>query len=146
MLRNPQPGGRRCWVGSSTCGIADSAAASSAAAASARAAIDRHPRGLCTVAFCDPCAAALAADGTVERASPKAFVKDSVITTKIRTELAAEKFSRLIHISVVTDNKGVVVLPDTAKSRAAADKAVSIAHGVKGVVSVQDDIKIVAEK
>jgi hyperosmotically inducible protein len=91
-------------------------------------------------------AAAVTTEGTVDRASPKAFVKDSVITTKIKTELAAEKLSSLIHISVDTDNKGAVVLSGTAKSRAAADKAVSIAHGVKGVVSVQDDIKIVADK
>jgi hyperosmotically inducible protein len=90
--------------------------------------------------------AGLAADGTVDRASPKAFVKDSVITTKIKTELAAEKLSSLIHISVDTDNKGAVVLSGTAASRTAANKAVSIAHGVKGVVSVQDDIRIVADK
>ena len=34
--------------------------------------------------------AAYAADGDTDRANPKLFVKDSVITTKIKSKLAAE--------------------------------------------------------
>jgi hyperosmotically inducible periplasmic protein len=86
------------------------------------------------------------ADGDTDRSSPKAFVKDSVITTKIKAELAEEKMSSLVHISVDTDNKGMVSLSGTAASQNAADKAVSIARAVKGVTSVENHIKIVADK
>ena len=86
------------------------------------------------------------ADGDTDRSSPKAFVKDSVITTKIKAELAEEKLSSLVHIKVDTDNKGMVVLSGTAASQNAADKAVSIARAVKGVTSVQNNIQIKADK
>jgi hyperosmotically inducible protein len=78
--------------------------------------------------------------------SAKTFVKDSVITTKIKAELAKEKVSSLVKISVDTTEKGVVVLTGSAKSQEAADKAVTIAKGVKGVTSVESEIKIVADK
>lgn len=74
------------------------------------------------------------------------MVKDSVITTKIKAELAAEKIASLVHISVDTDNKGAVTLGGTATSKNAVDKAVSIAKSVKGVTSVDNQIKIVADK
>ena len=86
------------------------------------------------------------ADGDTDRSSPKAFVKDSVITTKIKAELAEEKMSSLVRINVDTDNKGMVVLSGTAASQNAADKAVSIARAVKGVTSVQNNIQIKADK
>jgi len=86
------------------------------------------------------------ADGDSDRSSPKAFVKDSVITTKIKAELAEEKLSSLVRINVDTDNKGMVSLSGTAASQAAADKAVSIARAVKGVTSVENHIKIAADK
>ena len=83
---------------------------------------------------------------SVDRSSPKAFVKDSVITTKIKAELAEEKLSSLAKISVDTDDKGKVVLSGTAASKAAVDKAVSIARAVKGVTSVTNRIKVAADK
>ena len=86
------------------------------------------------------------ADGDSDRSSPKAFVKDSVITTKIKAELAEEKLSSLVRINVDTDNKGAVSLSGTAPSQAAADKAVTIARAVKGVTSVENHIKIAADK
>lgn len=88
--------------------------------------------------------AGYSADSVVS--SPKAFVKDSVITTKIKAELAGEKLSSLVKISVDTDDKGMVNLGGTAASQAAADKAVAIARAVKGVKSVENHIKIVADK
>jgi len=84
------------------------------------------------------------ADSVVQ--SPKAFVKDSVITTKIKTELAGEKLSSLVKISVDTDDKGMVNLGGTAGTQAAADKAVAIARRVEGVKSVENHIKVVADK
>jgi hypothetical protein len=79
-----------------------------------------------------------------DRSSPGAFVKDSVITAKIKAELAEEKLSSLWHISVDTDRKGMVVLSGTAATREAADKAVSIARAVNGVTSVKSNIRIAA--
>jgi hyperosmotically inducible protein len=78
--------------------------------------------------------------------STKVFVKDSVITTKIKADLAAEKLSSLVKISVETDEKGMVSLGGTAADQSAVDKAVSIARGVKGVMAVENNIKIVAAK
>jgi hyperosmotically inducible protein len=85
------------------------------------------------------------ADGDTDRSSPKTFVKDSIITTKVKTELAEDKMSSLVHIKVDTDAKGQVSLSGTAATQAAIDRAVVIARGVKGVVSVQNDIKIKAD-
>ena len=90
--------------------------------------------------------AGYAGDSDADRSSPKSFVKDSIITTKIKAELAEEKMSSLVKIKVDTDNKGMVVLSGTAASKKAADKAVSIARAVKGVTSVENHIKIVADK
>jgi len=86
------------------------------------------------------------ADSDSDRSSPKTFVKDSVITTKIKAELAEEKVSSLVRISVDTDNHGMVTLSGTAKSKNAANKAVSIARGVEGVTSVENHIRIAADK
>lgn len=86
------------------------------------------------------------ADGDTDRSSPKAFVKDSVITTKIKAKLAKDKVSTLVKIKVDTDKDGVVNLSGTARTQKAADKAVTIARSVKGVTSVESDIKIVPKK
>jgi len=83
-----------------------------------------------------------AADSDSDRSSPKAFVKDSVITTKIKAKLAAEKISTTVHIKVDTDNKGVVTLSGKAKSQEEADKAASIARDVEGVVAVENHIQV----
>ena len=80
-----------------------------------------------------------------DNSSPTAFVKDSAITTQIKADLAAKKLSTLVHISVDTDNNGMVVLSGTAPSKNAAAKAVSIARAVKGVTSVENHIQIAAD-
>jgi hyperosmotically inducible protein len=81
-----------------------------------------------------------------DKSSVTTMVKDSVITTKIKAELAAEKMSSLVNISVDTDHKGAVTLGGTAARKTAVDKAVSIAKAVKGVTSVDNQIKVVADK
>ncbi len=93
-------------------------------------------------ALLSPLAVRAADDGDKDRKHPGAFVKDSVITTKIKSKLAAEKMSSLAKISVDTDGSGMVVLSGTARSQDAIDKATSIARGVEGVVSVQNNIKV----
>lgn len=74
------------------------------------------------------------------------YVKDSVITTKIKAELAAEKMSSLVKINVDTDHTGAVTLSGTTTTKSAADRAVAIAKGVSGVMSVKNEIKVVADK
>jgi hyperosmotically inducible protein len=81
-----------------------------------------------------------------DSSSASAFVKDSVITTQVKADLAEAKLSTLVNIGVDTDNNGMVVLSGTAPSRNAADRAVSIARAVKGVTSVQSHIRIAADK
>lgn len=72
----------------------------------------------------------------------KTYVKDSVITTKIKAKLAEEKIASLAQIKVDTDDNGVVWLSGTAKTKADADKAHSIAHATEGVKSVKNHIKV----
>lgn len=93
-----------------------------------------------------PMASLTAADSDSDRKSPEAFVKDAVITTKIKTKLAEEKIASAVHIKVDTDNKGIVTLSGKAKSQDEVDKAVSIARSVEGVVAVQNYIQVVASR
>jgi hyperosmotically inducible protein len=86
-----------------------------------------------------------AADGDSDRAHPEAFVKDSVITTKVKTKLAADKISNLTRIHVDTDRNGMVVLSGNVENQQGAEAAVSIARKTEGVTSVQNNIKIKKE-
>jgi len=70
------------------------------------------------------------------------FVKDSIITTKIKAALADEKISTLKHIKVETDAKGAVVLRGKVNNQEEAYKAVSIARETEGVTSVKSHIRI----
>ena len=73
------------------------------------------------------------------------FVKDSVITSKIKAKLATEKDVSAMDITVDTDKNGVVVLGGTAGSQTSKDKAHSIAHSIEGVTKVMNHIKIKKE-
>ena len=72
----------------------------------------------------------------------KENVGDAVITTKIKAEFAKDKQVSAMHINVDTDDKGMVTLKGTAKSKAEADKAVQIAKDTKGVTSVKSEIQV----
>jgi hyperosmotically inducible protein len=87
-------------------------------------------------------ALAFAEDKDQDRSSPKAWVKDSVITTKIKAEMVKDPAVSATHIKVDTDANGVVQLSGSARSQAEIDKAVSIAQNTKGVSSVQNKITI----
>lgn len=89
-----------------------------------------------------PVIAIAAGDGDSDRSHPEAFVKDSVITSKIKTKLAAEHVQSLGRIHVDTDANGVVWLRGTAKTQDAADLAVSLAKGTEGVKDVHSHITI----
>lgn len=84
----------------------------------------------------------LAADGDMDRSHPSAFVRDSVITTKIKTKLAAEHIRSLGRIHVDTDENGVVWLRGTVKTEKAADRALEIARETEGVKDVQNHIAV----
>jgi len=86
--------------------------------------------------------AGYSADSDMDRSHPKTFVKDSVITTKIKAKLAKEKMGSLVYIRVDTDSNGIVWLSGTAKTQEQIDKAVSIANDTEGVTSVKNDIKV----
>jgi len=78
--------------------------------------------------------------------SPKVWVKDSVITVKIKAEYAKDKQVSVKRIHVNTDASGYVQLSGTARSRSEANKAVAIAKNIEGVVTVSDRIKVVPKK
>lgn len=86
--------------------------------------------------------AAFSAEGTADRSRPTAFVKDSVITTKIKAKLAEDQLASLAHVKVDTDANGAVLLAGKVKTREEADKALAIARDTEGVTSVQSKIKI----
>ena len=90
--------------------------------------------------------AGYSADADTDRSSPKAFVKDSVITSKIKAQMAMDKQVSALHIRVDTDSNGIVTLSGTAKSQKEVDKALSIAQGVEGVVAVESHIQIAARR
>jgi hyperosmotically inducible protein len=89
-----------------------------------------------------PVVAIAAEDTDADRSHPKAFVKDSAITTKIKAKLAAEHITSLGNIHVDTDANGVVWLHGTAHTQEAADKAAAIARETEGVKAVKSRIKV----
>lgn len=86
--------------------------------------------------------AAMAVDSDSDRSHPKAFVKDSKVTTEIKAKLAAEHLTSLGRIHVDTDENGIVWLSGTARSQEAIDKAVSIARDTEHVKSVHNGLTV----
>ena len=85
---------------------------------------------------------AYAEDSDTDRDHPKAFVKDSVITTKIKSSLAAQHITSLARIHVDTDASGNVWIDGIARSQAEIDQTVLIAQGTEGVKSVKNGLTI----
>ena len=79
------------------------------------------------------CASTSKQEGTGE------YIDDSVITTKVKSLLAADDFLKSFQISVVT-YKGTVQLSGFVSSQQAVDKAGQITRSVKGVKSVKNDL------
>ena len=67
------------------------------------------------------------------------YVDDSVITTKVKSLLAADDLLKSFKISVET-YKGVVQLSGFVNSQKAVDKASEITKTVKGVTSIKNDL------
>ena len=81
----------------------------------------------------------VACASTSKQESTGEYVDDSVITTKVKSLLAADDFLKSFQISVETF-KGTVQLSGFVGSQKAVDKAGEITRSVKGVKSVKNDL------
>ncbi len=90
-----------------------------------------------------PFAASAADSGSTPDSKPVRAVKDSVITTKVKSKLASEREGYTKSVHVKTTSSGVVTLTGTALTKEEADKAESIAKDTEGVTSVVNKIKVV---
>ena len=81
----------------------------------------------------------VACASTSKQESTGEYVDDSVITTKVKSLLAADDFLKSFEISVET-YKGNVQLSGFVGSQQAVDKAGQITRSVKGVTSVKNDL------
>lgn len=102
--------------------------------------------GLVAATILGSTVAIAAGDMDGDRTQPKAFVKDSAITTKVKTKLATEHLTSLARIHVDTDADGVVWLSGTARTQEAADRAVALARETEHVKSVHSDIRIKSDE
>jgi hyperosmotically inducible protein len=78
----------------------------------------------------------------VDAGHPVNLVKDSAITTLIKTKLAAEHLASLKNIKVDTDDKGIVWLSGSVSTQFQADKAETVAKGTDGVRAVKNHIVV----
>src|SRR4051794_18184661 len=69
------------------------------------------------------------------------YADDATITTRVKTRFAKDPSASAMRIHVATD-KGVVNLTGTTKSPSERQQAESIAVGVPGVKSVQNNITV----
>src|SRR3954465_604594 len=84
----------------------------------------------------------LATPSIVQAESFKEAVKDSMITAKVKAEMARDKTVSATTIKVETDAGGIVRLSGTAKSPEESSRAESLAKSVKGVTSVENQVKV----
>ena len=70
----------------------------------------------------------------------RVYVRDSVITTKVKARLAAEHITSLARIHVDTDANGIVYLSRTAQSQQAIDTAIRLARDTEHVRDVRSDV------
>ncbi|MGA2332797.1 MAG: BON domain-containing protein [Syntrophales bacterium] len=84
-------------------------------------------------------AAFVACASTPKKEGTGEYFDDSVITAKIKAQLAADDFLKSFQIGVES-RKGIVQLSGFVNSQAAVDKAGQIAGGVEGVKTVKNDL------
>jgi osmotically-inducible protein OsmY len=84
-------------------------------------------------------AAFVACASTPKQESSGEYIDDSVITAKIKTQLATDDFLKSFQIRVES-RRGIVQLSGFVDSQNAVDKAGQIASGVGGVKSVRNDL------
>lgn len=76
-----------------------------------------------------------------ERSGTGEYVDDSVITTKVKSLLAADDFLGSFEITVET-YKGIVQLSGFVDSQSTINKAVEITRSVQGVSSVKNNLNV----
>ena len=86
--------------------------------------------------------AAKAGDADSDRSHTKTYVKDSIITTKIKAKLATDHPGSMKHIQVDTDNAGVVWLTGTANTQEEINQAILTARNTDGVRAVWNDLQV----
>ena len=84
-------------------------------------------------------AAFVACASTPKQSGTGEYIDDSVITTKVKSQLAADDFLKSFQISVES-RKGIVQLSGFVDSQKAVNKADQITRGVEGVKSVRNDL------
>jgi hyperosmotically inducible periplasmic protein len=73
---------------------------------------------------------------------PGMYVKDSAITTKVKTKLLAKEPTTLTNVTVNTDRDGIVWLGGTAPTKEASNRAETIAKETDGVKGVHNNILV----
>lgn len=89
---------------------------------------------------------AYSADSDTDRSNPGAFVKDSIITTKVKTKLASEHLGSIANVRVDTDKDGIVFLSGTVRSQEEANRAIALARETEGVKAVNSKLAVQPEK
>ena len=69
------------------------------------------------------------------------YIDDTVITGKVKAALFDDPMTKATEINVETF-KGSVQLSGFVASQAAANRAVEVARGVRGVTSVKNDMRV----
>jgi osmotically-inducible protein OsmY len=98
-----------------------------------RSIVIRYGVMLALIAFLAACASTRTQESTGE------YVDDSVITTKVKSLLAADDFLKSFKIGVESF-KGTVQLSGFVNTQRAVDRAVEITNGVKGVKAIKNDL------
>jgi hyperosmotically inducible protein len=100
---------------------------------------------IATVAILGPMAVLAddqSSDGDNVAHGTKVYVRDSVITTKVKARLAAEHITSIARIHVDTDANGIVYLSGTAQSQDAIDTAIRLARDTEHVRDVRSDVTV----
>jgi osmotically-inducible protein OsmY len=86
-------------------------------------------------------ASLLGCDPTGKQEGTGEYVDDTVLTAKVKAEIFKDPSLKSAEINVETF-KGVVQLSGFVNSREDINKAAQLAHGVKGVLSVKNDMRL----
>lgn len=95
----------------------------------------------CTFFIAVAMAAAMGCAGTETRESTGEYIADSLITTNVKSVLAQDSLVKATEVNVETF-KGAVQLSGFVSSDAAMHQAVRLARDVRGVKTVNNDMRI----
>jgi hyperosmotically inducible periplasmic protein len=83
----------------------------------------------------------MAAGAREATADTRTAMSDTMITTKVKAEMAADPLVKAMDVHVETQ-KGIVMLSGFVPSKAEADKAVELARKVEGVQEVKSSLQV----